>query len=489
VAEQDAESSNAGIVTNMGKPFAGVLRPRDVEAIPSARGHRSALGNGSRSKFIESLIDPLPPCREVRGGTCLCDTIRAGMDNLQTHELYTSPASTVEDAGSAGFIDVLIVLAQDWRRILLGTVIAMVLGACIAFLLLKPTFTATAMILPPQTPQSTASMLMGQLGALTSLGGGGSLLKSPADLYVGMLQSRTVADHIIEKFNLRTLWKLRNLEDTRHALANHVQFEATKDGLISITAKDHDPRRASDYANAFVDELYRLNANLAISEAAQRRVFFDEQLEEEKSALAIAENKLMTTQQKTGLISLGGQAEMAIRNIAQLQAEISSREVQMQAMRSFATDQNPDLSRLQREIDTLRQQLAQLENAQQHLAPGDTQVPAGRVPQEGLEYGRDLRDVKYHEALFELLSRQFEAARIDEAKAAPIIQVVDHAVPPDKKSGPPRLLIVIGSGFVGFCIASLWVFSRQALVRMRQIPESAAKLDQLSSSFRLRRYR
>jgi uncharacterized protein involved in exopolysaccharide biosynthesis len=179
---------------------------------------------------------------------------------------------------------------------------------------------------------------------------------------------------------------------------------------------------------------------------------------------------------------------MAIRNIAELQAEISSREVEMQSMRNFATDQNPDLNRLQSEITTLRQQLNQLENDQQHLAPGDTQVPAGRVPQEGLEYERNLRDVKYHEALYQLLSRQFEAARIDEAKAAPIIQIVDCAVPPDRKSGPPRLLLIIGFGFVGFCIACLLAFLREGLTRMRQNPESSAKLDQLFNSFRLRRY-
>lgn len=418
----------------------------------------------------------------------LYDTINAGMDNLQTPEWHTEPVPALEDAASVKFIDALIVLAQQWRSILLITVIALALGACVAFLWLKPTFTAKAIILPPQAPQSAVSAMMGQLGALASLGGGGGLLKNPGDLYVGILESRTISDDVIAKFNLLSLWKLKKLEDARHILAKKAQFEATKEGLINIAVKDHDPKMASDLANAFVDELYRMNSNLAISEAAQRRLFFDEQLGEEKSALVAAEDKLKATQEKTGLINLNGQAEMAIRNIAQLQAEISSREVEMQSMRNFATDENPDLSRLQSEITTLRQQLNRLENDQQHLAPGDTQVPAGRVPQEGLEYERDLRDVRYHQALYELLSRQFEAARIDEAKAAPIIQVVDRAVPPDRKSGPPRLLLTIGFGFVGFCIACLLAFLREGLVRMRQNPELSAKLDRLSSSFHLRRY-
>jgi tyrosine-protein kinase Etk/Wzc len=407
------------------------------------------------------------------------------MGNLDASELQPEHTPRLNETNTPG-LDILLVLARDRWRIATITFAALLLGACFAFLL-KSTFTATATILPPQAPQSSASALMGQLGSLASLGGGaGSLLKNPADMYVGILESRTIADHVIDQFHLQSFWKLKKREDVRKKLKSRAQFEAAKNGLIEINIKDPDPKLASDLANAFVDQLYRVNSTLAITEAGQRRLFFDQQLAEEKNALIVAENDLRSTQEKTGLIQLSGQASMAIRNIAEIQAEIADREVRMQAMRTFATDQNPELIRLHREIDTLREQLTKLQNDNQNMPLGDTQVPAGRVPAVGLEYVRKAREVKYHETLFDLLSRQYEAARIDEAKSAPIIQVVDRAVPPDKKSGPPRMLLTLGIGVIGFLGACLWSFLNGAILRMRQVPESAAKLDRLGDMLHIR---
>ena len=409
-----------------------------------------------------------------------------GMTVTQTSEPL---ADQNRNSGNDNFrgLRMLLILLRDWRRIAIITFVSLLIGAAIAFSM-KLTFTATATILPPQAPQSTASALMGQLGSIAGLGtgGAGGLLKNPSDIYVAILQSRTIADHIIQQFHLDSLWKTKKQEDTRRALKKHAQFEAAKDGLIVITVKDPDPKLASVMANAFVSELYRMNSTLAITEAGQRRLFFDQQLEEEKNALAVAENDLRATQEKTGLIELNGQSEMAIRTIAETSAELRSREVELQAMRSYATDQNPDVNRLQVQIDTLRKQLSSQQNNQKGMLPGDTQVPAGRVPGEGMEYIRKLREVKYHQTLYDLLSKQYEAARIDEAKSAPIIQVVDHAVPPDKKSGPPRMLITLGFGAVGFGFACFWIFWRQALAKMRENHESSMMLDQVSTILRIR---
>lgn len=388
----------------------------------------------------------------------------------------TRPQNLTE--GNAQALNILLVLVRARRQILLTTFCFLAMGAAMAFLS-KPTFTAKATILPPQAPQSTAAALMGQLGSLASLGGAGSFLKSPADTYVGILQSRTIADQVIDKFQLQSLWKLSRREDARRALKSYVEVESAKDGLIVITAEGGDPKLVSNLANAFVDELYHVNASLAVTEAGQRRMFFDQQLIEERDALAHAENDLKATQEKTGIITLPGQSEMAIRGIAQARAEIKSREVQLQVLRSYATDENPDVVRLQTEIATLRQQLTDRENDRRNMSAGDTDIPAGRLPGQGLEYARKLREFKYHEMLFELLSRQYAVARIDEAKSAPIIQVIDRAVPPDKKSGPPRMLLTIGSGAFGFCIGCLWAFFRRSVERMKLDPESAAKLDQL----------
>jgi len=403
------------------------------------------------------------------------------LEPLAKDDLYSG-------SNDSRYLRIFLILLQSRRRIAIITFVSLLIGAAIAFFLLKVTFTATATILPPQAPQSSASLLMGQLGPLAGLGASGAagLLKNPGDIYVAMLDSRTITDHIINRFQLESLWKQKKLEDTRKALKKHAQFEAAKYGLIVITVKDPDPKLASAMANAFVDELYQMNSTLAVTEAGERRLFFDRQLEEEKNALTAAENDLRTTQEKTGLIELSGQSSMAIRTIAETGAELRSREVELQAMRTYATDENPDLKRLQTQIDALRQQLSALENNQKNMLPGDTQVPAGRVPKEAMEYVRKLREVRYHQTLFDLLSRQYEAARIDEAKSAPVIQVVDHAVPPDKKSGPPRMLITLGFGGIGFCLACFWVLWSKALMRIRENPASAVILDQVGTILRIR---
>ncbi len=390
---------------------------------------------------------------------------------------------------SIDVLDMLLALGRRKRLIGMTTLAALVVGAVVS-LLLKPHFTATAIILPPQQQQSSAASLLGQLGSLASLGGSSSglSLKTPADMYVGILQSRTIADKIIRELKLQAVYKRKNMQDTRVSLKSHTEIEVGKDSLIHISITDQDPNRASDIANAYVSALYGLNSVLAITEAAQRRVFFDQRLDGEKKALTAAEEDLRATQQRTGLIQVSGQAQLIISTIAQLRAEIASREVQMQSERTFATEQNPDITRIQEEISTMRSQLAKLENDQERkYRPGNIAVPAGRVPEESLEYARKLREVKYHETLFDLLSRQYEAARIDEAKSAPIIQVIDHAIPPDKKSGPHGSLITPACGLAGFVAAILYVLFMYSFDWLKQTPETARKLEYLRSEFLGRR--
>jgi len=406
------------------------------------------------------------------------------MGTLHQEDLRQASESAGKEH-TADVLDILLVLAEERRLVLWLGISGFVLGAALA-VLIRPTFTATSILLPPQQQSSSASLL-NQLGSLASLAGGGSSglgVKSPADMYVGILKSRTIADNLITSFNLQHEYKERTLQDTRQKLTSHTSIEVGKDGLIQISVTDHDPSRASDLTNAYVDQLYKTTSHLAITEAAQRRVFFNQQLDGEKKALANAEEDLRLTQQKTGLIQLSGQAEMIISSISQLRAQISSREVSLQALRTYSTDQNPEVIRLQEEIATMRGQLARLEDDQTRQPPtGDVSIPAGNIPRESLEYIRKYREVKYHESLLDLLSRQYEAARIDEAKAAPLIQVVDRAVPPDKRSGPSRLLIVLGTTFAGFVFPCIWILFLNGIKAMRKHPAYSARLHDLGQLF------
>jgi uncharacterized protein involved in exopolysaccharide biosynthesis len=331
------------------------------------------------------------------------------------------------------------------RRMVAAVTLAAAAVSAAVVMLLPVRYTAEAVILPPQPDQPAQSMLMGSLSGLSSLGllggaGGSALFRSPGELFVGLLKSRTVADALIAQFQLKELYRKKNMVDTRKRLAGRTSVETGKDLLIHVRVEDADPARAAAMANAYVDELHHQNSRLALTAAGQRRLFFEEQLDKEKEALASAEAALKNMQQSSGLVYPAGQSEALLRSIAELRAEISMREVQAQAMRLYAAPENPQLRANQEETAALHTQLDKLEKTGE--AAGDPLVPARKIPEASLEYLRKARDVKYHETLFGLLAQQAEAARLDEAKESPVVQVVDRAEPPDKKSWPPRTFFV-----------------------------------------------
>ncbi len=254
-----------------------------------------------------------------------------------------------------------------------------------------------------------------------------------------------------------------------------------KEGFISISVEDRDRSRAPQIANAYVDELRRLTQDLAVTEAGQRRIFFERQLELAKNNLADAEQALKQTQQQTGLIQLDGQAKVIIESVVKLRAAVATKEVELDAMRLFSTEQNPDVRLDERQLASLEAQLALLEKQSRgsNPDPDGVQVPIGDVPEAGLQYVRKLRDLKYSEAMFEMLAKQYEAARLDEAKTAAVIQVLDPAEVPDRKSSPPRVWIIAIATLLGFLGAAGYVLLAEALGRLRSNPEMDARLRML----------
>ncbi len=384
-------------------------------------------------------------------------------------------------------LDLALVLAARKRTIFLASVAGLVI-AVVLVLFVHPSFTAKALILPPQSPQSSVSTLLGQFGALASATelGGSFGIKNSADLYIGILQSQSVTDAMVKRFDVVRRFHPKRFSDARRLIQGNAKFTAEKDGMISIAATDSDPRRAAAMANAFVDELYSLNNRLALGGTSQRRLFFEQQLAQEKDKLADAEVAMKKTEESTGVIAPSGQTETIIRQVAQLQADITSREVQLAALRTSSTDQNPDVVRLTSELNGLRGQLRDLESGSGKHARGDISLTTANVPQAGLEYIRKERDVKYHQFLFDLLARQYEAARIDEAKAAPVIQVVDPALPPDRKSAPFRALWAIVGGALGFFFSTGWVLGTHVYHRLEADEEQGRRLALLRQELKLR---
>ena len=388
------------------------------------------------------------------------------------------PVDSADDEIS--LLEVLVVLARHKRLVFVYPFVCAVIAAGVS-LLMPNIYTATARILPPQ--QNMSPIATALIGSITGLNTGGSIgqqlgLHNPSDLYVGMLKSRTIADDIIQRFELQKLYKTRTLVDTRKKLAGESNINAGQDGIISIAVEDKDPKRAAAMANAYVGELEKLTQRVAVTSAGQQRVFLERQLAQVKDQLANAEVALRSTQEKTGLISLTEQGKATIESVATLRAQMAAKQVQLAAMRTAMTDSNPDYVRAQQEQSRLALELAKLERND----PGnssDVIQPAGKLPETGLEYVRKLRDVRYYETLFELIAKQYEIARSQEAAEGALVQVLDQAVVPDRKSKPYRALIVLATLLIAGFLGVLAAFLMEARERARKSPTDRALLEEL----------
>lgn len=386
---------------------------------------------------------------------------------------------------SAGTFELLWTLASHKRLLIIVPLAAALLATGIALLIPK-TYLGVARVVPAQQSSSLAATLLSQIGgggALAGIAGSSLGMRNMADLYVGILQGRTVADALIERFKLKELYEEDTLLETRDALADNTTISAGRDGIIEIAVLDEDPKRAAELANAYVDALQRLTQEFTITEASARRAFFERRMKEARTELASAEQQMRDSQEKTGVLKLEEQGRAIIEAIAAMRAQITVKEVQIASMGSFATPGNPDLQRAQAELSQLRAQAAKLEQAEGTKRP-DIFIPSSKVPEVGLEYVRRLREVKYQEFLFESLAKQFELARIEEAKDAVVIQVVDKAVPADKKHKPKRALIVLVATFVAFLLTILGLAAKVSLQRLNADPFAAEQLLRIKRALR-----
>jgi uncharacterized protein involved in exopolysaccharide biosynthesis len=385
---------------------------------------------------------------------------------VETHSEAVQEAARKDAAAQeVHLLDLLIILARRRRFILWFTLGAAILTT-ITVLLVPNKYTASTVVLPPSQNSSVSSALMGQLGgsgALASMAGSSLGIKSPGDMYVALFRSRTVEDALIQRFGLMSRYHKKRMSDARTAFEDRstVVF-GVKDGLIRISVTDRDPTLAADIANGYVDEYRKLSANLAVTEAAQRRLFFQQQLLEANQNLAAAEEAMKQTQQSTGILQLDSQARSLIESAAILRGQIAAKEVELQAMKSYATEDNPQTVIAEQELAGLKGQLAKLAGtgADSHA---DLMVPKGNIPEAGMEYLNKLRDVKYYETVEELIAKQFEMAKLDEAREGAVVQVVDMAVPPDERSFPKRTITVMIAFLVGFVVACVWCIVEERL--------------------------
>jgi tyrosine-protein kinase Etk/Wzc len=373
----------------------------------------------------------------------------------------------MKDRKKMSFIDYLEVIIK-WRRPIIRNILIITVIAIIISLVLTPKFTATATILPPNPEQSAMlGLLAGALpGGLASISGMSSFLPgfaTPSDLYAAIMKSGTIRGAIIQKYDLKKEFKCKRMSDTYDRLEEITQISVTPEGIIKVSVTYKNKQLATDIANSYFEELDKFNTETAMTLGKKFRIFVENRLAENIDSLAKAEEDLRNFQEKNRTVALDVEIQAAIQTIAQLKSQIIALEVQKGAWSASGRSDNPFLSNIERELQALRRQLAKIESGskiqeKQGFGAGFS-VPFTNLPLVSLEYARLLRDVKVQEAIYELLTQQYEQAKIMELKDTPTIQMLDQAKPPDRRSFPRRSVIVVLAFLAAIAVNILAVFT------------------------------
>jgi uncharacterized protein involved in exopolysaccharide biosynthesis len=347
-------------------------------------------------------------------------------------------------------------LAQRWMLLLLTSLAAGAVALGLTYLI-TPIFTARTSILPPQQQQSAAASALASLGGLAGLAGG--LARTPADQYVALMQSVTVTDRLIDKFKLIQAYDKKLRVDARAELDKRVRMVVgKKDGLITIEVEDEDPARAAQMADQFVAELRTLTSTLSVTEAQQRRAFFERELKRARDGLTQAQTVLQASGFSQG--ALKAEPKIAADNYARLRAQVVAAQVRLQTLQSQLADKSPEVREQQSLLQALQTELARSERATDQAG--------------GPDYVSKYREFKYQETLFELFARQYEVARVDESREGALIQVVDPATVPEKKSRPKRLLLAASAGLLALLLmAGVLVVRHVRRLRRGDVPVPA----------------
>ena len=352
---------------------------------------------------------------------------------------------------------------------------ALLISTVVAFLLPKR-YQSTIRLMPPDQQSGNGIAMLaamsGKAGAGASLGGlAGDLLgmKSSGDLFVDILHGRTVEDRLIQRFDLRKVYGDRYWEDAREDLAKRTDLsDDRKSGVITIIASDRDPHRAQQLAQAYVEELDRLVAEVSTSSARRERLFIEQRLKTVKQDLDAASRQFSEYASQNTTIDITAQAKAMVEGAARLEGELIATGSELEGLQQIYTANNVRVRSLQARVDELKRQLQKLGGDSSSSASpsvsGSANSPAAQefptirqLPLLGVRWADLYRQTKIEETVYELLTQQYELAKIQEAKEIPVVKVLDAAVVPERKSGPHRLLIIFVSTLFAFAAGCAWL--------------------------------
>lgn len=392
--------------------------------------------------------------------------------NLYQSEINNANSYQLQE-NTIDLLDLIIIIAKH-KKFILGLTCLVITIACIYSFMVTPVYRSTTKILLPSESSSKIALL----SQIPGFAADALSLKTNGDMMVGMIKSRTLADKLIKRFNLEERFEVENIDQMRRILSNMTQANADgKSGLVSISIEYSDPVFASTLANAYVEELKVFMQQLAISDAAQKRLFLEEQLKETQVHLLKAENELAGYQKRTGILNANQYASSLMSAIATFRARISAKEVELQAAETFASGNNPRVQKLKAEVKGLKEQIQKLEAQATHGS--EESFNLNELPDAGMEYLRKLRDQRFYEALYGMLMKQYEQAKMAEAQEPMVIQIIDEAVIPYQKVRPQKKLIVVLSAILGLFMSLFLAFFLEFIHIANSVPERKEKLDLL----------
>ena len=361
-------------------------------------------------------------------------------------------------------LDYLLVIAKHKKMIFLTTFGAAVITALIT-LMMPNIYTAKAMIIPSDDDKGAMGALMAQMGGLASLAGGTIGAKTTGDLYVTMLKSETVKDPIIDRFKMMEVYDVKYRADAYKYLNLNSNISlGKKDGVITIAIKDKDPKRAAELTNAYLEELGKLASGLNMTGAGNNRLFLEKRIAEARADLSRAEDALKVFQTKNKAISVTDQAQATIAGVAQLRAQLAVKEVELATLQRQFTDTSQEVKTTKATVSSLRAQIAGLEGKG---SGGSSSIPnVGSMPQLGQDYLRLMRDFKIQEAVLEMLTKQYEVAKVSEAKDVAPFQLLQKAKVPEKRSSPKRKQMVLYAAGTGLLLSIMYAFGQESFAQM-----------------------
>lgn len=417
-------------------------------------------------------------------------------DHQQDHELkerqeqYPIDRQYVEqDEDEIDLLDLLLVFARN-KKLIFWVTFGFAALTAVYSLIVTPVYTANTRLISPSDGGSRTAAMLAQMNvpdfAMNMGGGTGGMI-------LAIAKSRSVLNNMVDKFELVQYYESESKAAARRVLSEKVSTTQDEEtGVITISVNDNDPELAAEMANAFVAEIRDVAKRLSLTESSQQRLFLEQQLKQVQLDLLKSEERLKEYQQRTGIVEPGEQATKLMEQIAELRAQIAAKEVQLEGARTFATARNPQVKRLQAELEGLREQLRQLETQaaeEEGVYTSETELSLQKLPERRLEYLRILRDNRFNETLYQMLVKQYEGARMAEARDPSIIQVLDEAVPPEQRSKPKRKLMVVLATVLGFFLATFMAFIREFTRNASRDPERAQKMQQLRDALRLRKKR